>query len=228
MRAMNTIQDTTVLERLNAGLKQATPKHTKELGQDQFFELMIAQLKNQDPTKPLDGQTQIAQLAQFSTVSGIRELQQSFNQLAQSLQSLGALQASSLVGRSVMIASDSAYLADGKPLRGRVEVTENVKDLTVIFCNDSGREIKRLNLGDQSSGEVEFAWDGLNSHGAQVAAGRYQIKAEGTVAAGKTQAFTTQVQALVQSVSLGQKGQDMTLNLTGLGGHSINEIQEIL
>lgn len=224
---MSTIQDADLLNRLNAGLQQATPEHTKDLGQDQFFQLMIAQLKNQDPTKPLDGQTQLAQLAQFSTVNGIQELQQSFNQLAQSLQSLNALQASGLVGRSVMVDGNSAYVSDGKPLQGRVNLTDSVNELTVILSDDSGREVRRLNLGNHTTGNVDFTWGGLDDSGAQVPPGNYHLKAEGNVS-GKTQTYGTLVQAAVQSVTLGQQGQDMTLNLMGLGGRSISDVREIL
>ena len=224
---MNPIQDTALLDRLNTGLNKPTREHKKQLDQEDFFELMIAQLKNQDPTKPLDGQAQIAQLAQFSTVNGIQELQKSFNQLAQSLQSLNALQASSLVGRSVVIDSDSTYLTSGETIHGRIKLTEDVKDLTVILLDSSGQEVRRLNLGNQVAGNVEFTWDGLDNRGAQLAPGKYLIKAEGSLA-GKSQSFATQVQAKVQSVSLGQNGQAMTLNLAGLGSHDINEVQEIL
>jgi flagellar basal-body rod modification protein FlgD len=158
---MNSIQDASLIDRLNAGLKKSVSEPNKDLGQEQFFELMIAQLKNQDPTKPLDGQTQLAQIAQFSTVDGIRQLQQSFSQLAQSL---SALQASSLVGRSVMIPSDKAYFLAGSSLQGKVTVTDNVKDLTVTLFDSSGREVGRLNLGDQAAGEAEFAWKGGGSN----------------------------------------------------------------
>lgn len=52
------------------------------MGQEDFFKLMIAQLKNQDPTKPVDGQQQLAQLAQFSTLQSIQEFQAAFEQFA--------------------------------------------------------------------------------------------------------------------------------------------------
>lgn len=61
------------------------------MGQEDFFKLMIAQLKNQDPTKPVDGQQQLAQLAQFSTLQSIQEFQASFEKFATDIKSaLGA------------------------------------------------------------------------------------------------------------------------------------------
>jgi flagellar basal-body rod modification protein FlgD len=93
--------------------------------------------------------------------------------------------------------------------------------------NSSGQEVRRLSLGKQTTGTVQFSWDGKDSSGNQAPSGIYHVKATSTVN-GTTQSFTTQLQATVQSVSLGQGGQGMTLNLTGLGGHNISEIQAIL
>ena len=221
---MNTIQDSTSLESLNTSLNTNSKSSSQGLGQEQFLQLMIAQLKNQDPTKPLDGQEYLGQLAQFSTVNGIQGLQQSLTQLSQSLQ---ASQASSLVGHTVMIDSNKAYLAADKPLQGSVNLTDSVKNLTISVSDSSGREIQHLTLGDQAAGNVNFSWDGKDSSGNQSAAGIYQVKAEGTVN-GKLQSVDTQLQATVQSISLGQGGQSMTLNLVGLGGIDISKLREVL
>jgi flagellar basal-body rod modification protein FlgD len=66
------------------------PPPKQNLGQDDFFKLMIAQMKNQDPTKPLDGQQYLGQLAQFSTLKSIQELQVSFDKLARELKPASA------------------------------------------------------------------------------------------------------------------------------------------
>ena len=224
---MNTISDTALLETLNAGLKPADQGPSKELGQAEFFELMLAQLKNQDPTKPMDGQEYLGQLAQFSTVNGIQGLQQSFNQLSESLNSLHALQASSLVGRSVAIEGGSGYLGEANSMVGSVKVTDPVDELTVIVNDGSGQELRRLNLGPHSSGEVAFSWDGRDDAGVRVAPGVYDVRAEGRANSG-LQVFATSTRDVVQSVSLGQAGRGMTLNLAGLGERDVSAIREIL
>lgn len=221
------IQDTSLLDKLNAGLKPAQKTVSKELGQEQFFELMIAQLKNQDPTKPMDSSEFLGQLAQFGTVNGIQELQESFGELARSLQSLHTLQASSLVGRSVLIDSDSAPLPADQPLLGNVDLTDSAKDLTVSVFDLSGRLVRQISLGDQPAGSVPFTWNGEDEHGAPSVPGVYKVRAEGKVN-GESYTFDTQVLATVQSVTLGQGGQGMTLNLAGLGAREIAEVREIL
>ena len=100
--------DSTLFDSINASSKPKTDtkKANDQMDQADFLRLMTTQLKNQDPTKPLDGQQFMAQLAQFSTLNGIIEMKQSLDTLAQSLQSMNTLQASNLVGRSVLIDGD--------------------------------------------------------------------------------------------------------------------------
>jgi flagellar basal-body rod modification protein FlgD len=107
-----------------AGLGINRPGEVKEKDseQDQFLNLMIAQLKNQDPFKPLESGEFLTQIAQFGTVTGVKELQSSFSQLASSISSNQALQASSLVGRTVNIESNAGVLGQDSPLSGTVEL----------------------------------------------------------------------------------------------------------
>lgn len=223
---MNTQLDPALINRLNPSPNRTDETPSNELGQEDFFELMLAQLKKQDPTKPQDGQQILGQLAQFSTVNGVEQLNQSFNQLASSLQSLNALQASSLVGRSVLIDAEAGYLGAEGSLEGRVNFDTNVNNLTLIITDTSGQEVRRMTLGDHASGSVDFSWDGTNSDGVRAAAGTYQVKIEGMVD-GEVQSFDTQVRATVQSVSLGQGTQGKVLNLVGLGAMDLNLVQEI-
>jgi flagellar basal-body rod modification protein FlgD len=223
---MNTIQNTELLNELNVGLKPEPSEASNELGQEEFLELMIAQLKNQDPTKPMDGQEYLGQLAQFSSVQGLQELNAAVQDLAQHVQSSSALQASSLVNQNVLIASEKGYLGEAEPLQGAVKLTENVKDLTLGIYDMSGQEVHRLSLGDRSMGDVNFSWDGLDSQGVQRPMGIYHIKAEGIVD-GQASNFATQLQARVESVTLGQGGQGVTLNLAGLGRRDLSDVQEI-
>lgn len=199
---------------------------SKVLGQDEFFELMLAQMKNQDPAKPLDGQQNLAQLAQFSTVNGIQQLQSSFEKLSLSLQSMQALQASSLVGRSVLVDGNNVVLTPERPVEGSVELPDDVKDLTVVVLDAKNQEIRRIKLGDQPAGSTAFVWDGLDDRGLAATPGNYQLRTEGQVA-GVTQTFHTQVRTTVESVSLGTGGQDITLNLAGLGEFALSQVKQI-
>src|SRR5258708_13686312 len=72
---------------------------------------MLAQLKTQDPTSPIDSNTFLTQLAQLSEVQGITQLNTSFSALSGSLTSSQALQASSLLGHHALVSSSKPTLA---------------------------------------------------------------------------------------------------------------------
>ncbi len=223
---MSTVQNTS----LN-GTAPAAPAPTgrtpaKELGQDQFFELMLTQLKNQDPLKPLQNGEFLAQIAQFSTVTGIQKLQESFGQLAAGMQSAQALQASSLVGRSVMLSGNSATLAKDGSVSGALELSASASSVSVEIYDASGQLVQRLDLGAQPAGQVSFTWDGKNTSGEAAAPGRYTIKAQ-AASGGQSVSVPTLVAAKVESVTLGG-GQGLLLNLAGQGSVSLSDVRQIM
>src|SRR5574344_1054483 len=80
----------------------------KDLGKNEFLELLVAQLNNQNPLDPQDNGEFVAQLAQFSTLEGIEKLNDSMGDIISSVQSSQTLQAASLVGKSVIIPTGTA------------------------------------------------------------------------------------------------------------------------
>jgi len=206
--------DSTITDGLGLGSSANNiKKRSDQLGQDEFLKLMVAQLKNQDPFAPMENGDFISQMAQFSSVTGIAELQQSFEQMATSLQSNQALQASSLVGRTVLIPSKEATLVGGESVNGVVELSESSSSVGVTITDSSGQVIRRLELGTQSSGDIYFNWDGTDIDGKAVAEGQYFVNADAKIG-DETVALKTLMAASVASVTLGQGGQGLKLNLT--------------
>src|ERR1700722_2925770 len=97
-----------------------TGASSTSLGGTDFLTLMLAQLKNQDPTSPVDSNTFLTQLAQLSEVQGITSLKTSFSKLSNSLTSNQALQASSFLRNQAMVNGSTATLATGAPMTGAV------------------------------------------------------------------------------------------------------------
>lgn len=192
------------------------------LGQEDFLKLMIAQMKNQDPTKPLDGQEYLGQLAQFSTLNSIQELQKSFDTLAQSLLSMQTTQATSMVGKQVLVESDRGYYTPGQSLEGQVTVPASVDNLTLKVYSANGQLVNTVNMGPQTAGQVNFS---LGSE--TMEAGVYRVVAEGVVD-GENQQFGTQIWNQVQSVAVGQNGQGSNLQLAGgVGLVDMNSVRGI-
>jgi flagellar basal-body rod modification protein FlgD len=210
----------------NLGLNtQATPKNNK-VSQEQFLDLMVAQLRNQDPFKPLESGEFLGQIAQFSTVTGIQDLQASFKELAGSMYSNQALQASTLVGRTVLTPSARAGLGAGGSVSGAVNLNTSTPDLSLSIYDVSGQLVRRQSLGSQAAGVIPFSWDGLTDAGTPAAPGTYQIKAEARNSS-QVLAQETLISARVDSVSLGAQGQNITLNLGGVGPVGFNDIRQV-
>ena len=208
-------------------LKTDENRPKDELGQSQFLELMITQIKHQDPLNPAEGGEFLSQLAQFGTVNGITELQSSFDTLATTLQSSQALQASTMVGRSVLVPGNVGLLESGSELRGAVELPSSSSDVKVLIHDANGQLVRQLNLGTKAAGMANFAWDGFSSSGVAVPSGTYQVSAQANVD-NEVVTQTTLIQGKVESVTLGRAGNESSLNLRGLGNTPMNNIREVL
>ena len=207
-------------------LTETEPAKSKELGQDQFFKLMVTQLQNQDPFKPMESGDFLGQIAQFSTVSGISALQQSFATLASTLQSRQALQASTMVGREVVVPRDTVqFSGEDVALAAMLPSAATYVKLTVT--DGAGQVVRQVLLGPQDAGTLGYVWDGSNDQGGAAASGAYMVRFEATID-GRIQALDTAVRARVDSVTLSKSGLAPTLNLDGLGAVEMSEVIEIL
>lgn len=196
-----------------------------ELGKNDFMELMIAQLKNQNPLEPQDNGDFIAQLAQFSSVEGIQKLSGSVDDVAGQFRSTQALQASAMVGRTVLAPSQTGILGADGQMSGVVNVPSTTSGLRVSIVNSAGERVRQLDLGSSQAGQASFTWDGKNGNGEAMPMGRYQIVAEGSYPSG-TEQLGTLVSSNVDSVSLGNGG-SITLNLAGMGSIALSDVQQI-
>ncbi|MCK9530846.1 MAG: flagellar hook assembly protein FlgD [Gammaproteobacteria bacterium] len=199
-------------------------KNSNELGADAFMKLMLTQMQNQDPLSPMENGEFLAQIAQFSTVSGIKELNTAFSGLSTAMQSNQALQASTLVGRTVLLPTDKAVLNTGSEVSGTVFTPANASHMKVNVYK-GGELVHTIGLGEQPAGDIRFTWDGTLHDGSMAAPGTYELKAEASFG-GEPQALETYVYDKVQSVDLGY-GQGIRVNLAGLGTANFGDVIQI-
>lgn len=211
----------------DVGLNAPTQANKKEDTQStDFLQLFVTQLKNQDPLEPEKGADFLAQLAQFSTVEGIKNMEQSLTNVASALSSSQALQATSLVGKKVEVLTNQAMLTNGETVKGSMVLDEKVDNLTMEIRNANGEVVKTYEYGSQSKGDFAFSWDGLDDDGQAVAPGKYKLTAKGDVSGVETQ-LSTYVASNVESVSINKNGQPLGINITGLGQVSIDDVKTI-
>ncbi len=134
-----------------------------ELGKNEFMKLLVAQMNNQNPLEPQENTEFIAQLAQFSQVEGVENLNASVNDMAGDLRSSQALQASSMVGQSVIVPGhDYGFLQSGELIAGYAELPATTMNLSLEIQSNSGQTLETINLGHHDQGPVSMRWDGAN------------------------------------------------------------------
>lgn len=212
------------------GLNKATEAKTNKndnLGQEEFLELMTAQLLNQDPLAPMENGDFIGQMASFGTVSGIGDLNNAFSDLSTAFQSNQALQASTMVGRNVLVESNVGSFNSDGVLVASVDLDSPASNVVVSVTDASGQLVDRQELGSQPAGLANYRWNGQGSNGQTYNSGIFKVTAEvqngNDVSGGAT---LTSVQ--VESVTLGKGGQDLTLTVSNLGDINMSQVRKIM
>lgn len=224
MTTVNASQSTDPLADYRYENNVATPKNN-DLGQNEFMELMIAQLENQSPLDPQDNGAFISQLAEFSALEEMQNLNSTVDSFANQYQSTQALQASAMVGRTVLVPASEAPMSSNGTLSGVVDLTASTGSLKVSIFNGSGELVNSYNLGQQVAGAIPFTWDGTNAEGEPMPFDTYTIKAEAS-SGGTTEQVSTLLSSNVNSVSIATNGA-ITLNLQGMGAIPLENVREI-
>lgn len=195
------------------------------LQQGDFLKLMTAQMANQDPFKPLDSGDFMSQIAQFSSVQGIQDLQQSFDTFAQAMVPNQALQSAGLVGRKVYVPSTAGQLGP-QGLGGAVQLPTTGGEVTVKIYTGAGELVKTLGLGTKEAGLVDYRWDGTTDAGVPAPPGIYQVRAEALLE-GRNTGLEHFAEATVDAVTLGDAATPPQLSLSGLGSIGLSYVRAI-
>jgi flagellar basal-body rod modification protein FlgD len=204
----------------------AARKEMPQFGADQFITLMLAQLKNQDPLKPLEPAEFLGQLAQFSTVTGIQDMASSVSDLVGTMRSSQALSGAGLVGREVLAPGDSAAFDGTTPIRGAVEPPQGADAIEFIVRDASGAVVRRTQSAPAAGDLTEFAWDGRSDSGAAMPSGQYKIEALARFG-GRAESTQFLLRGRVDSVTLDAAGRGLVLN-TPNGSLSLGAVRRVL
>src|ERR1700722_8318116 len=146
---VTTLPAGTQLPSATATAQAAGPAGT--LSQNDFLTLLTTQLEHQDPLNPQSPSDFAAELAQFTTASGVQTLNTT-------LGTGSGLQAASLVGKNVAVAGNALVLASGTGAQGAFSLSAAAKDVRVLVSNAAGTPVAGLDLGAMAAGAQNFAW----------------------------------------------------------------------
>lgn len=176
-----------------------TSSTTKTLGKDDFLKLFVAQLRSQNPLNPMDNTEFTAQLAQFSSLEQLSNINTQLHDLLLFQNSLQNTLTNNLIGRRVKIPGNEIYLKEN----GEISYTlqEDVSKVKISFYDSGGGLVKEVNLGQQTSGEKSYVWDGTDNSGNRLPEGHYQVKVEALDDSGNPVNVSTMVYGTVTGIT---------------------------
>jgi flagellar basal-body rod modification protein FlgD len=192
----------------------ATTGTPQTLGQAEFLRLMTTQLTTQDPFNPMDNTQMVAQMAQFSQVAGIAEMNRSLQTIATGLGGNRLSDAAGWIGRSMLVESEIATpLRDGT-YAGEFALEDRADEVTVSFLDENGAVVHSQNLGAREEGATAFSWDG-KKNGEYVAGGPLRMVVTARTGA-QTKTIETATWTSIGGIQSPANGGESRL-VTGLG-----------
>ncbi|HHM01854.1 MAG TPA: hypothetical protein ENJ15_02505 [Caldithrix abyssi] len=158
------------------------------LGKEEFLKLLVVQLQNQDPLSPLESQEFSAQLAQFSSVEQLTNIDNNLEESIKSnvvlSQTINNTLATTLIGKQVTAAGNQVELAEGTPAKVSFELQNAAQEVTVTITDSAGNVVRTLEGQGLSSGIQSLEWDGRDDDGIAVPEGIYSFSVKATDASG--------------------------------------------
>jgi len=198
------------------------------LGKDDFLKLMIAQLKNQDPLNPMDGTEYAAQLAQFSSLEQLTNLnsylKQSIDANYMLTQSINNTMLANLIGKEVKVNSKDLQVNGQESLSIGYELPEGVKSVKVNIYNQYGTLIKSLEASNKK-GSNKLLWDLTDNNGEKVINGDYKFEVVASDYNDNAVNVTSYVLGLIDGIKYSENG---TLLIINGAQYSVGDILEII
>ncbi len=190
------------------------------LGKDEFLQLLVTQLKHQDPMNPMDGQEFAAQLAHFSSVEQLVNISDVLAENGEMngmlAQSINSGVAAGLIGKNVEATGNVIGWNGEDSAEMRFNLASAAQDVTITVQNDDGVIVREYELGGLSAGPQSFEWDGMTNNGAVSAAGSYTFHVAAADAGGELVDAETFSYGTVDRISFGEDGVRLWL-----GTHSV-------
>ena len=198
-----------------------TKKDASVLGQAEFLKLMTAQLQNQDPFAPMDNGDFIAQMAQFSTVTGITEINTNLTNLGDKLEPNRIATAASFLGTSVLVPGQSVSPDDNGEIHGVVDLPTSSTNVGLTITNNKGEIVHTIELGSQNKGLVGFSWVDIPE---EIVKSNQKLSLQAFAGNGNaTDGISTAVYNKVIAASTPKDSKDVLLELKDFGEISSSE-----
>ena len=201
-----------------------------QLGKDQFLELLVAQLNNQNPLEPMDGQEIATQLAQFTSVEQLTNMNDELalnNQISSLLsQNINSGVAAGLIGKYVTAPGDRIGLVDGEEQELNFHLEEDSATTSVEILDKNGEIVRTLDIGFQAAGPGNTTWDGMDEFEEQLDDGEYTFRLVAKDAEGNDVGNHTLIQGIVDRVTFDEHGISLWIGNTSVAMGLISTVSE--
>ena len=205
-----------ILEKIGVKTPENTNSGPKSsLGQEDFLKLMTTQLQNQDPFAPMENGEFIAQMAQFSTVTGITEMGETLKGLSDQLNEFRIATASDLLGNSVLVPGNIVRPNKDGEIHGIIDLPSASSETSVSFFDGSGELVHSVDLGAQGRGLVGFEWLNIPK---ELVDKEEPLRVEAYINTGNgSEGLTPSVFSEVVAASVNGKNQGVTVDVKDFG-----------
>lgn len=206
------------------GAQASKAKGNDEMDKDAFLKLLVTQLQYQDPLEPTDNTEFVAQLAQFSSLEGINNLNSSMEGISKSVTGMQDISSAGLVGRVAKTAGSTFEFIGGMDSKFGFDLDSAASSVKVSVADSKGSLVRSLDMGALSAGDHLIAWDGTDNDGVQLGEGAYTFKVTAVDQQDRTVMAAPYTTGVITSV--GFDAGASTLKVNGLPV-SRNDIREI-
>ncbi len=155
---------------------QSNSRENNVLGKDDFLNLLVTQLQNQDPLNPMDSTTFTSQLAEFSSLEQLEGINGNLENLNLSQESINRSQAVSLIGRDVMASGNSIQVNQGVADTLHFILEKDAAMVNGNIYDSAGGFVTTIQTGPLTAGEQTLNWDGTDLNGNQIQDGAYSFE----------------------------------------------------
>ncbi len=204
------------------------PSSESVLGKEDFLRLLTTQLSNQDPLNPMEGSDFSAQLAQFSSVEQLFNIEAVLQESLQTnyllASSINNTMAATVIGKEVRAIGDEIQLNGEDPVNMQFDLFGSAKEVKIEILDEDGSVVHTIELNNLDKGENNYEWDGKDSDGNLLSSGNYRFRVEATDNDGEAVPVTTFMTGTITGVRYGSAGPVLILGDTEIRLADVYEI----
>lgn len=176
------------------------PKTKNALGKEDFMKLLMTQLQNQDPLKPMEHQEFAAQLAQFGSLEQLTNIQKGIEGLHSGMGEGSKMSALSMIGKKVTATGNQVDLLEGQEVSMKYSSKEGIQPIKAIIYSDGGKVIRELDIAKAEGAVIK--WDGKDQDGKSLPSGKYTFRVQGVDKTGQSQELGTELSGRVTGLEM--------------------------